>query len=72
MTTVTLTNFASSDFADRLASLKAEIATKLAARKLYRQTYNELQDLTSRDLADLGIHRSNIRAIAFEAAYGAK
>ncbi|MBC7141052.1 MAG: DUF1127 domain-containing protein [Rhodobacteraceae bacterium] len=37
---------------------------------VYRQTVNELKALSERDLADLGIHRSSIRAIAMEAAYG--
>lgn len=36
---------------------------------LYRQTLRELNALSGRDLADLGIHRSSIRRIAYEAAY---
>lgn len=39
---------------------------------LYRTTLNELMQLTNRDLADLGIHRSAIRGIARETAYGDK
>ncbi|MGA9434657.1 MAG: DUF1127 domain-containing protein [Roseobacter sp.] len=42
----------------------------LARRKVYRATYHELSMLTDRDLADLGIPRSNIRRLALEAAYG--
>ena len=34
----------------------------------YRQTYNELMSLSGRDLADVGIHRSDIRQIARRAA----
>ena len=41
-----------------------------AKRKGYRDTYHELSMLTERDLADLGIHRSGIRKLALEAAYG--
>ena len=41
-----------------------------ANRKGYRDTYHELSMLTERDLADLGIHRSGIRKLALEAAYG--
>ena len=37
---------------------------------VYRETIRELTSLTVRDLADLGIHRSQIQAIAMEAAYG--
>ena len=32
--------------------------------RLYRRTYRELSQLSSRDLSDLGIHRSQIPAIA--------
>lgn len=35
---------------------------------LYRQTYDELAQLNERDLADLGIARSDIEDIAREAA----
>lgn len=41
-----------------------------ARNAVYRQTIRELNALTSRDLADLGIHRSMISRIAHEAAYG--
>nr|WP_227420746.1 DUF1127 domain-containing protein [Roseitranquillus sediminis] len=36
-----------------------------------RKTYRELQSLSDRDLADLGISRSMIPQIAHDAAYGA-
>lgn len=39
-------------------------------RRVYAQTVAELNSLSDRDLADLGIHRSLIRAVAKEAAYG--
>lgn len=41
----------------------------LARRKVYYRTLNELSALTERDLADLGIPRSNIKRLALEAAY---
>jgi len=37
--------------------------------KVYRQTVNELENLTDRDLMDLGISRSMIESVATEAAY---
>jgi uncharacterized protein YjiS (DUF1127 family) len=43
------------------------ITTYRAWRK-YRETYNELMRLTSRDLADLGINRAEIPAIARQSA----
>ena len=38
--------------------------------RVYRQTLAELKSLSNRDLADLGIARSMIGAVAIEAAYG--
>ncbi len=34
----------------------------------YRRTLNELAQLTDRELADLGLHRSGLKAVALEAA----
>lgn len=42
-----------------------------AKRRIFRRTMNELQSLSARDLADLGIARSQIQSVAHEAAYGA-
>ena len=50
--------------------LMTRLIDAMAARKVYRTTLTELQALDNRDLADLGISRSMIRAIAYEAAYG--
>jgi uncharacterized protein YjiS (DUF1127 family) len=38
---------------------------------LYKRTVRELQGLTNRELADLGISRSDIHSIAREAVQGA-
>jgi uncharacterized protein YjiS (DUF1127 family) len=46
------------------------LRAELAKREVYRKTHHELSMLTDRDLADLGIARSNIKAIALEAANG--
>lgn len=43
-----------------------------ARRVIYRQTVRELNALTNRDLADLGINRTMITRLAHEAAWGAK
>ncbi|SFR35847.1 protein of unknown function [Yoonia tamlensis] len=64
------TQFAGVSFAARFAAFRAEVANKIAANKVYSTTYNELQSLTNRDLADLGLGRSDIKRIALEAAYG--
>ena len=55
-----------------IAKFVANIRENMARRSVYRQTLRELNDLTDRDLADLGMCRSNIRSVAYEAAWGAK
>lgn len=48
----------------------ADLKKSRARRRLYRQTYAELAGLSDRDLADIGIPRAHIRAVAREHAYG--
>ena len=38
--------------------------------RLYRRTIRELSQLSAHDLADLGLHRSEIRRVARETVYG--
>lgn len=38
--------------------------------RVYRQTVRELSELSDRALADLGVSRSMIKALARESAYG--
>lgn len=53
----------------RIAALMIELRAAMARRKAYNTTYRELAVLSDRELADLGIHRSEIRGIAWQAAY---
>lgn len=53
-----------------IASFFAGIVDAFARRKVYRETIRELQSLSSRELDDLGLHRSMITRVAQEAAYG--
>ncbi len=39
--------------------------------RLYRKTVAELNQLSSKELADLGLSRSSITSVATEAVYGA-
>lgn len=43
---------------------------RYARYRVYRQTLSELSELSDRELNDLGLNRSMIRACAQEAAYG--
>ena len=54
-------------FVDMIASLRE----RNARRRLYRETLRELGQLSNRELSDLGLHRSMIRRIAYQAAYEA-
>ncbi len=45
--------------------------TRYARYRAYRETLNELSGLSSRDLADLGLHRSELRRVAYQAAQDA-
>ncbi|WP_372839639.1 DUF1127 domain-containing protein [Phaeovulum sp.] len=55
---------------ERLSAYLAAFNDGRQRRKVYRQTLRELNMLSSRDLTDLGIHRSMITRVALEAAYG--
>ncbi len=48
------------------------LRTRWTQYRTYRQTVRELNALTNRDLADLGINRAMIGRLAHEAAWGAK
>lgn len=56
---------------DRIADVVRDLGDKWCRYRVYRETVRELDVLSDRDLADLGIHRSQIGTIASEAAYGA-
>lgn len=57
-------------FGDRIRALTASVREAYARNKVYRQTVAELASLSDRELADLALHRSHIRSIAREHAYG--
>ncbi|MCZ0963725.1 DUF1127 domain-containing protein [Paracoccus benzoatiresistens] len=63
---------ASLGFASRLSAAIQRMQENRARRVIYRQTLRELNALTNRELADLGIGRSMITRLAQEAAWGAE
>ena len=46
------------------------IAQSYARYRKYRDTLNELDNLSERELDDLGLNRSDVRRVARNAAYG--
>lgn len=53
---------------DRLTAALNALAKYRAQRRIYKATLNELSALSDRELADLGLARSEIRRIARSAA----
>jgi uncharacterized protein YjiS (DUF1127 family) len=70
MAYVNTTSAARKGFADRLVALRDTVLTAVVQRRVYLRTVAELNGLTDRELADLGISRLGITDIAREAAYG--
>lgn len=70
MAYVSTTRIAQPAGARRLDALFGALKTAIARRRLYAQTVAELNQLTDRELADLGLNRLNIPQVAREAAYG--
>lgn len=58
-----------STMGDKIAALWAQLVDANAKRVVFKTTVRELNALSGRELADLGVHRSMIRRIAMEAAY---
>jgi uncharacterized protein YjiS (DUF1127 family) len=54
-----------------LADIRADLSERATKYRLYRETLNELNALTDRDLYDLGLHRAILADVAREAAYKA-
>lgn len=54
----------------RLTEIGKDIVAALRSYRVYRETLTELQALSTRELADLGLNASMLRSIALQAAYG--
>ncbi|MDO6727756.1 DUF1127 domain-containing protein [Cognatishimia sp. 1_MG-2023] len=70
MATVLNTNYAHVTLADRIRGLFTEFKAALALRAKYNATCNELNNLSQRELEDLGISRWAIKDLARENVYG--
>ena len=54
----------------RAARIFARLRQAFADHRKYLATYDELNALSDRELADLGLSRLNVRDVAREAVYG--
>jgi uncharacterized protein YjiS (DUF1127 family) len=70
MAYVNTSRAASLSLADRFPGFLANLKASFARRAVYMQTVRELDALTDRELADLGISRLDVPTLAREAAYG--
>ncbi|MHA6347368.1 DUF1127 domain-containing protein [Roseivivax sp. CAU 1761] len=67
----TLNDVRGTGLGNRLSALVAEFRANRARKRVYKQTVAELSMLSNRELADLGLGRSEIRRVAYQAAYEA-
>ena len=70
MATVSNTYFPAPTLRGNITQIWQTMRDNAAKRAVYRQTVKELDALSNRELADLGLSRSSIRSIAIEAAFG--
>jgi uncharacterized protein YjiS (DUF1127 family) len=64
-----ISDTANSISAPKGAGVFAQLKARVARYRVYRTTLNELSALSNRELADLAMHRAQIRGIAWSVAY---
>ena len=69
MAYVNSTRSAQVSFSDRFAAVVKVIADLIQRRRVYNETLFELNNLSDRDLSDLGLSRASLSQVAKEAAY---
>ena len=53
----------------RVARLVGDLTQRVERYKTYRRTLDDLETLSDRELVDLGLSRTMLRAVAYKAAY---
>lgn len=71
MATITDTRADAGIFALIAETLQAQIA-RISQYRTFVKTRNELSQLSARELDDLGLNRSILTQVAYEATYGVK
>ncbi len=54
---------------DRLAKIASDLVERFHKARLYRKTLNELSALSNVQLADMGLHRSMLKRVSYQAVY---
>ena len=54
---------------ERLFAMVADLGERLRKARAFRRAYNELAALPDSQLRDMGLNRSMIRRVAYQAAY---
>ncbi|MDU8913176.1 DUF1127 domain-containing protein [Aestuariicoccus sp. MJ-SS9] len=68
MAYVSINPTAATGLFSRIKDLRAAFAAYRARRAVYHKTLTELDALSDRDLADFGLHRSELPRVALDAA----
>lgn len=68
MTYATETHAVRFNLVERFASLRSDLALRIRKTRAFQRTFNELSEMSNRELADIGISRLMIREISREAA----
>ncbi len=68
MAYLTTTSATDTSFTARATAAFQHVVASYKQHRLYRETFNELSALSNRELADLGLHRSNLQQVARESA----
>lgn len=70
MAYVSAQNTVSISLFDRASAAFANLRQANADHRLYTRTVRELNTLSGRELADLGMSRGSLHSVAYEAVYG--
>lgn len=68
MAYVNTTSAPTTSFFARIGTAFATLATRYKQHRLYRETLDGLSALSNRELTDLGLNRSDLRRVSWEAA----
>ncbi|SFE27546.1 protein of unknown function [Sulfitobacter brevis] len=68
MAYVNTTSATTPSFFARIGTAFDAMATRYKQHRMYRQTFDGLSALSNRELADLGLNRSELRFVAWESS----